>query len=40
MNVIHHGPGGRAARRKIAIPQGAQSFANTLLRQVETLKHK
>ena len=34
------GPGGSPARREIAIPQGAQGFADTLLRRVEALKHQ
>ena len=40
VNVISHGPGGCAARREIAIPQGAHGFADTLLRRIETLKHQ
>ena len=40
VNAIRHRPGGGAARREIAIPQGAQGFADTLLRRVEALKHQ
>jgi hypothetical protein len=40
VNVIRHHPGGGATCREIAIPQGAQGFADTLLRRIEALKRQ
>ena len=40
MNVIRPRPSGRPARREIAIPQGAQGFADALARRVESFVHQ
>lgn len=40
VKVIRHGPDGSAMCREIAIPEGAQCFADTLLRRVEGLEHQ
>ncbi len=40
VNAVRNRPGGGTARREIAIPQGAQGFADTLARRVEALVHQ
>ena len=40
VNVIRPRPGGRPARREIAVPQGAQGFADSLPRRVEFFVHQ
>ena len=40
VNVIRRAPRRRPARREIAIPQGAQGFADSLPRRVESFVHQ